>query len=152
MLKDNKYFKRNERRFCIYFRFNKDVYGKHADNFEEVPENCLTDYCGQSPLEWSKLIAEKYVQYYSAQRKFRSCIFRLSTVYAPPSEGNEPTFVLHYLDAVNNGEKLVLPERGSPKRDLLHVSDFAEACRKFIDSDIQNAVYNLGGGYDQHLL
>src|SRR4051812_14780863 len=46
------------------FASTKDVYGKHADNFDEVPEHCLTDFCGQSPLEWSKLIAEKYVQFY----------------------------------------------------------------------------------------
>lgn len=133
------------------FASTKDVYGKHADNFEEVPEHCLTNFAGQSPLEWSKLIAEKYVEYYAKQKKFRSCIFRLSTVYAPKSDGNEPTFVSHYLDAVNNGETLALPANGTPKRDLLHVQDFAEACQKFIDSDIENVIYNLGGGYDNTL-
>ncbi len=133
------------------FASTKDVYGKHADNFDEVPENCLTNFSGQSPLEWSKLIAEKYVEYYAKQRNFRSCIFRLSTVYAPKSEGNEPTFVSHYLDAVNNGETLVLPANGTPKRDLLYITDFAEACQKFIDSDIKDAIYNLGGGYDNTL-
>ncbi|MEP6788619.1 MAG: NAD(P)-dependent oxidoreductase, partial [Acidobacteriota bacterium] len=70
----------------------KDVYCRFADNFSEVPESCPTLYAGQSALEWSKLIAEKYVEYYANARNFRSCIFRLSTVYAPRSEGNTPNF------------------------------------------------------------
>lgn len=129
------------------FASTKDIYGVYADNFEEVPERCLTDYCGQSPLEWSKFIAERYVEYYGHQNNFRTCIFRLSTIYAPMSEGNEPNFVTHYLNAVNNGETLVLPEKGQPKRDFLHVEDFARACHSFIDSDVTHGIYNLGGGY-----
>src|SRR5918993_1331689 len=73
------------------FASTKDVYGRFADNFTEVPEGCQTLYAGQSALEWSKLIAERYVEYYANERSFRSCIFRLSTVYAPPSEGNTPS-------------------------------------------------------------
>ena len=133
------------------FASTKDVYGKHADNFDEVPEHCLTDFCGQSPLEWSKLIAEKYVQFYAAKNNFRSCIFRLSTIYAPQSDGNEPNFVTHYLNSINFGETLRLPANGIPKRDLLYVEDFALACKAFIDSDIQHGLYNLGGGFDNTL-
>lgn len=133
------------------FASTKDVYGRHADNFEEVHERCLTEFCGQSPLEWSKLIAEKYVEFYSAINHFRSCIFRLSTVYAPSSWGNEPTFVTHYLESVKNGETLYLPAKGKPKRDLLYVEDFALACKTFIDSDIMFGLYNLGGGHDNAL-
>ena len=77
----------------LIFASTKDVYGPHADNFEEVPERCLTDYSGQSPLEWSKLIAEKYVEFYGHQNHFRTCIFRLSTIYAPLTPGNTPNFV-----------------------------------------------------------
>src|SRR2546421_7640964 len=43
------------------FASTKDVYGAHADGYGEVPEDCSTEYCGQTPLEWSKLIAERYV-------------------------------------------------------------------------------------------
>jgi len=71
------------------FASTRDVYGSHADDYAEVPEGCSTEYQHQSPLEWSKLIAERYIEYYAAQRNFRACIFRLSTVYARPSEGNE---------------------------------------------------------------
>ena len=128
------------------FASTKDVYGAFADAFEAVPETCPTDFCGQSALEWSKLIAEKYIEFYSRLNNFRSCIFRLSTVYAPASEGNEPNFVTHYIEAVNTGEQIRLPLNGLPKRDLLHVDDFARACRAFVDSEITHGLYNVGGG------
>ncbi len=128
------------------FASTKDVYGRFADNYAQVPESCPTVYSGQSALEWSKLIAERYVEYYAHARNFRSCIFRLSTVYAPNSEGNQPNFVAHYADQINKGEPLRLPAGGAARRDLLHVDDFASACDSFIDSVIRHGLYNLGGG------
>ena len=130
------------------FASTKDVYGRFADNYREVSESCPTLYSGQSPLEWSKLIAERYVEYYAHSRKFRSCIFRISTVYAPRSEGNTPNFVTHYADAINKGEVIRLPGGGRPRRDLLHVDDLSKACQTFIDSAISHGLYNLGGGRD----
>lgn len=128
------------------FASTKDVYGPHADEYAEVPENCSTEYLDHSPLEWSKLIAEKYVEYYAAQRNIRSCIFRLSAVYARPSEGNESGFVTHYVESVKRGWPIRLPLEGRPLRDILHVDDLALACRAFIDSTVTHGLYNLGGG------
>ena len=131
---------------AFIFASTKDVYGRFADNYPQVAENCPTLYAGQSALEWSKLIAERYVEYYAHARNFRSCIFRLSTVYAPASEGNTPNFVGHYSDAINTGERLALPGKGLPRRDLLHVDDLSRACQAFVDSIIRHGLYNLGGG------
>lgn len=133
------------------FASTKDVYGRFADNYFEVPEMCPTVYSGQSALEWSKLIAERYVDFYAHQNNFRSCIFRLSTVYAPNTEGNTPNFVSHYVDAINKGERLRLPANGSPRRDLLAVEDFSRACEAFTDSIIRHGLYNLGGGRENAL-
>ncbi|MDQ1560458.1 MAG: CDP-paratose 2-epimerase [Pyrinomonadaceae bacterium] len=127
----------------------KDVYGAHADAYAEVPESCATDYCGQSPLEWSKLMGERYVEYYAAARGLRACVFRLSAVYARPSEGNESNFVTHYVEAVKRGWPLSLPAGGRPLRDILHVEDFARACHAFMDSGLARGTYNLGGGREQ---
>jgi len=124
----------------------KDVYGAHADGFAEVPEECSTAYCGQSALEWSKLIGERYVEYYAAQRRFRACIFRLSTVYARPSEDNENGFVTHYVESVKRDWTINLPLDGSPVRDILHVDDFSSACNAFIESTVRFGLYNVGGG------
>ena len=124
----------------------KDVYGSHADKYAEVPEECPTDYAGQTALEWSKLLGERYVDYYARQRNIRACIFRLSTVYARPSEGNESGFVTHYVESVKRGWPIVLPLEGKPVRDLLHVDDFSRACKAFIESSRDYGLYNLGGG------
>jgi nucleoside-diphosphate-sugar epimerase len=128
------------------FASTKDVYGRFADNFHEVPETCPTTYSGQSALEWSKLIAERYVEYYANTKSFRSCIFRLSTVYAPMSEGNTPNFVTAFADAINKGEPIALPGDGKPIRDVLHVDDLSGACKAFADSGLRHGLYNLGGG------
>lgn len=132
---------------AFIFASTKDVYGQFADDFAVVPETCPTDFANQSALEWSKLIAEKYVQFYAREKNLRACIFRLSTVYAPlTTADNEPNFVMHYAEAVKFGETIRLPIGGEPIRDLLYVDDFSNACRVFIDSSIQHGLYNLGGG------
>lgn len=128
------------------FASTKDVYYRFADNFKFVSENCPTLYSGQSALEWSKLIAEHYVDFYAHQRNFRSCVFRLSTIYAPLSAGTTPNFVTHYADAINKGEPIRLPAGGTPRRDILHVDDFSAACQAFVDSLLRHGLYNLGGG------
>jgi nucleoside-diphosphate-sugar epimerase len=128
------------------FASTRDVYGAHADDYTEVPENCATTYQSQTALEWSKLIAERYLEYYAAQHNFRSCIFRLSTVYARPSEGNENGFVAHYVESVKRGLAIRLPLEGTPVRDVLHVDDFSRACGAFMNSTVEHGLYNLGGG------
>lgn len=90
----------------------KDVYGAHADHYSEVPETCSTDYRGQSALEWSKLVGERYVDFYAQARGFRACIFRLSTVYARPSDGNESGVITHYVESVKRGWPIRLPLDG----------------------------------------
>jgi nucleoside-diphosphate-sugar epimerase len=133
------------------FASTKDVYGSNADEHQDVPESCSTSFQHQTALEWSKLIAEKYVEFYAAQLKLRACIFRLSTIYARPSEGNANGFVTHYVESVKRGWPIRLPLEGRPVRDILHVDDFSRACRAFIDSQVRHGLYNLGGGRDNAL-
>jgi CDP-paratose 2-epimerase len=124
----------------------KDVYGRHANDLEYVPESTSTAYCGQSAFEWSKLIGERYVEYFARQRNVRACIFRLSTVFARPSEGNEPGIVTHYVESIKYRQPIRLPAEVDPVRDILYVDDFSRACRAFINSDRTFELYNLGGG------
>jgi nucleoside-diphosphate-sugar epimerase len=126
----------------------KDVYGSHASQYPEVDENCATDYCGQSAFEWSKFVGERYVEYFAQRQKVRACIFRLSSVYARPSSGNDNGFVTHYVESVKHGWPIRLPANEDPIRDILAVDDFSRACQAFIDSDRAFGLYNLGGGPD----
>jgi len=132
---------------AFIYASTKDVYGANANSYiDAVPETCPTNYCGQTALEWSKLMGEHYVEYYARQREFRACIFRMSTVYARPSDGNESGFVTHYVESVKRGWPIRLPMGGNPVRDILHVDDFSRACQTFIESRHTHGLYNLGGG------
>jgi len=124
----------------------KDVYGTHASETEEVTEETSTEYCGQTAFEWSKLIGEQYVRYYAQQNEFRACIFRMSTVFARPSEGNDFGFVTHYVESIKNRQPIRLPAGVDPVRDILYVDDFSRACRTFMNRSVQFGLYNLGGG------
>jgi nucleoside-diphosphate-sugar epimerase len=138
---------KNVRRDAAFiFASTKDVYGRFADNLPDVNEECPTLYSGQSALEWSKLIAERYVEFQAHQNGFRACIFRLSNVYAPKSEGNTPGFTGALAEAINKGQVIRLPGGGRPIRDHLHVDDLSKAIEAFSDSAIRHGLYNIGGG------
>jgi nucleoside-diphosphate-sugar epimerase len=124
----------------------KDVYGTHASEIEDVSEDTSTEYCGQTGFEWSKLMGEQYVQYYARQNEFRACIFRMSTVFARPSEGNDFGFVTHYVESIKHRQPIRLPMGVDPVRDILYVDDFSRACRTFIHREVPFGIYNLGGG------
>ena len=124
----------------------KDVYGSHAEGLEFVDEKTSTDYNGQSAFEWSKLIGERYVEYYAHVRNLRACIFRLSTIFARPSEDNVPGIVTHYVESVKHRVPIRLPAGVDPVRDILYVDDLSRACRSFINSTVQFGLYNVGGG------
>ena len=119
---------------AFVYASTKDVYGTHASDIEYVSENTSTDYCGQTAFEWSKLIGERYVEYYSRANNVRACIFRLSTIFARPSEGNEPGVITHYVESIKNRVPIRLPEGFDPVRDILYVDDFSRACQTFINS------------------
>ena len=131
---------------AFVYASTKDVYGANAEGFEYVDEHTSTEYCGQSPFEWSKLMGEQYVEYYARKQNIRACIFRLSTVFARPSEGNAPGLVTHYVESIKHRTPIRLPAGADPVRDILYVDDFSRACRAFIDSQREFGLYNLGGG------
>jgi len=130
----------------LIYASTKDVYGSHADGFEFVDENTKTAYWGQSAIEWSKLIGERYVEYYARQQGIRACIFRLSTVFARHSADNAPGFVTHYVESIKNKIPIRVPAGVDPVRDILYVDDFSRACREFFKSKVPFGLYNLGGG------
>lgn len=138
---------RNMRGGAVFiYASTKDVYGDNASAYQEVPEDCPIDENAASAFELSKLVGEQYVKYYAKQRGVRACIFRMSAVFARPSEGNENGFVTHYVESVKRRWPIRLPERVDAVRDILFVDDLSRACRMFIQSGREFGLYNLGGG------
>lgn len=138
---------RNMRPGSVFiYASTKDVYGSNAGGLEFVDESTSTAYCGQSAFEWSKLMGEQYVEYYARKQEVRACIFRLSTVFARPSDDNPPGIVTHFAESIKNRRPIRLSAKADPVRDILYVDDFSRACRAFIHSEVEFGLYNLGGG------
>ena len=132
---------------AFIYASTKDVYGNNAADSPMVDENTSTAYSGQSAFEWSKLIGERYVEYYANAKKIRACIFRLSTVFARPSADNAPGFVTHYVESIKHRQPIRLSPAVDPVRDILYVDDFSRACGCFFSSKRAFGLYNLGGGH-----
>ncbi|HKR11994.1 MAG TPA: NAD-dependent epimerase/dehydratase family protein [Pyrinomonadaceae bacterium] len=138
---------RNMRPGSVFiYASTKDVYGGHASDYDEVPEDCPIEENPASAFELSKLVGERYVKFYAQQRGIRACIFRMSSVFARPTDDNENGFVTHYVESVKHRWPIRLPAGGDPVRDILYVDDLSRACRSFIDSEREFGLYNLGGG------
>lgn len=132
---------------CFIYMSTKDIYGRFADKYQEVDEQCETTYSGQNAYEWSKLIGEKYVEFYARQRGFRAAIFRSSNVYAQHT--NRFTGIVGGLvNSLNFGNPIKLPGDGTTIRDYLHVDDLSRACHVFFKSSLNFGLYNIGGGRD----
>jgi len=138
---------RNMRPGSVFiYASTKDVYGDKAGVYQEVPEHCAVEENPASAFEMSKLIGERYVEFYAKRRGVKACIFRMSSVFARPSDGNENGFVTHYVESVKHRWPIRLPKGVDAVRDILHVDDFSRACRAFIDSGREFGLYNIGGG------
>jgi nucleoside-diphosphate-sugar epimerase len=138
---------RNMREGSVFiYASTKDVYGANSAAYELVPEDCPVEQVSASAFELSKLIGEQYVRFYARQRGIRACIFRMSAVFARPTEGNENGFVTHYVESVKHRWPIRLPLGADPVRDILFVDDLSRACRDFIHSKLDFGLYNLGGG------
>jgi len=128
------------------FASTKDVYGKHILRRSIINETCPTSFIGQEAYEWSKLIAEKYVQYHANRLNLQTVIFRISTTYAPTSKGNKGSFINFFADAIKKETLIRLKAQGKQVRDLLHVDDLADAIQNFLFSEVSGEIFNIGGG------
>lgn len=103
-------------------------------------------YAGQDAYAVSKLISDKYVSYYANYSGFKAGVFRLSTTYAPPTNGSN--FINFFVKSVQEGTKISLLMEGRQKRCFLYVDDLSRAFEKFIDSGRTHEIYDIGGGED----
>lgn len=124
----------------------KDVYDRSCELYDAVPETCSTEYTGQNGYAWSKLVGERYAEFYAAQNGFRLGIFRLSTVFATPTEGNPGGFVSGFARAIREGKRLTLRARGMQVRDVLPAEELARAFELFLKSELRRETFNIGGG------
>ena len=128
------------------FSSSKEVYGINSDNLLDVSKTYSTDIIKCNFYGATKLLAEQLINSYALNYGFRAGIFRMSTVYAPYLKGTTPGLVSRFFNMVRDGEKICLKSNGRQIRDPLFISDLNELFNKFIKSDINFGVYDVGGG------
>lgn len=104
----------------------------------------VNKYIIDNAYDYSKLIAEKYIEYYGKHLGFKYGIFRLATIYAPPVKGK--TWVNKLVNKVNYDEIVELFNEGKQIRDFLYVNDLCRAFEMFLESKIGQGLYDIGGG------
>ncbi|MBU3935840.1 GDP-mannose 4,6-dehydratase [Patescibacteria group bacterium] len=144
----------------VYCSTNK-IYGENVDSItlEEketrytykskkgVSESLSIDLTGHTPYGVSKLVGDLYTQEYAHIYGMKTAVFRMSCCYGTRQFGFEDQgWVAWFVIANLTGQPIVIYGDGKQVRDLLYADDLVEAYDKFINSDIQHDVFNIGGG------
>jgi CDP-paratose 2-epimerase len=154
--------KKSKDTIFIFTSTNK-VYGENVDKiplgekekryiFRDVAgvnEDMCTDLTGHTPYGVSKLVGDLYVQEYSRIYKMKTAAFRMSCTYGTRQFGFEDQgWVAWFIIATLFNKRISVYGNGKQVRDMLYVDDLVDAFNRFINSDLERAVFNIGGGPD----
>ena len=151
----------------IYCSTNK-VYGENVNKvgvveketryvFEEnfkkgIAENFLIDLCEHTPYGCSKLSGDLYVQDYGHLYNLKTGVFRMSCTYGTRQFGVEDQgWVAWFAIATLLGQPITIYGDGKQVRDVLYADDLIRAFDLFINSDLKQEVFNIGGGPENTL-
>lgn len=157
--------KTNPKGIFIYCSTNK-VYGDNVNrhDLEEVltrykfrsiagvTEAESIDHTGHTPYGISKLSGELYVQDYAQTYGLKTGVFRMSCIYGTRQFGFEDQgWIAWFCIRFMQKKPLTVYGNGKQVRDVLWVGDLVNAFERFIESDVQHGVYNIGGGPENTL-
>jgi len=146
----------------IYCSTNK-VYGENVDKIplkelekryiydgvKGVSEEIPTDLTGHTPYGVSKLVGDLYVQEYGRLYGMRTGVFRMSCIYGTRQFGFEDQgWVAWFVIATLFNKPITIYGNGKQVRDMLYVDDLVDAFSRFINSNLERGVFNIGGGPD----
>jgi CDP-paratose 2-epimerase len=152
--------KKSKDAIAIYCSTNK-VYGENVDKIplkekekryiydgvQGVSETVPTDLTGHTPYGVSKLVGDLYVQEYGHIYKMKTAAFRMSCTYGTRQFGFEDQgWVAWFIIATLFNKPITIYGDGKQVRDMLYVDDLVDAFKRFINSDLKGAVFNIGGG------
>ncbi len=102
-----------------------------------------------SPYGCSKGAADQYIIDYARTFGLPALVFRMSCIYGPHQMGNEDQgWVAHFLICALEGRPIILYGDGMQVRDVLYVTDLADAfllARENIRV-LSGQAFNIGGG------
>jgi CDP-paratose 2-epimerase len=152
--------KKSKDTVIIYCSTNK-VYGENVDKIPlkelkkryvydgtiGVSEAMSTDLTGHTPYGVSKLVGDLYVQEYSHIYKMKTAVFRMSCTYGTRQFGFEDQgWVAWFIIATLFRKPITIYGNGKQVRDMLYADDLVDAFDRFIHSDLERGLFNIGGG------
>ena len=144
----------------IYCSTNK-VYGENVSNLalsetdtrykfkdtDAISEDFGIDLSPHTPYGVSKYVGDIYTQEYAATYGIKACVFRMSCTYGTRQFGFEDQgWLVHFIISNVTEKPITIYGDGKQVRDVLYVEDLIRAFNLFIDSDLKEGVFNVGGG------
>jgi CDP-paratose 2-epimerase len=152
--------KKSKETIFIYTSTNK-VYGENVDKVPlkelekryiydgviGVSEEMSTDLTAHTPYGVSKLVGDLYTQEYSHIYKMKTAVFRMSCTYGTRQFGFEDQgWVAWFIIATLFNKPITIYGNGKQVRDMLYADDLVDAFNRFINSDLERGLFNIGGG------
>ncbi|MFQ6137178.1 MAG: GDP-mannose 4,6-dehydratase [Candidatus Hydrothermarchaeales archaeon] len=126
----------------IYASSGGAVYGE--PEYLPVDENHKTEPI--SPYGISKLVGEKYLDYYSYTYGLKTCSLRYGNVYGPRQDPlGEAGVIAIFLDRLSKNKRPIIFGDGEQTRDFVHVTDVVEANLLAMERE---GVFNIGTGVE----
>jgi CDP-paratose 2-epimerase len=117
-----------------------------------IGEDFPIDLCEHTPYGSSKLSGDIYMQDYARLYGLKIGVFRMSCIYGPRQFGLEDQgWVAWFTIAAILKKPVTIYGDGKQVRDILYVTDLAEAYEAFRKSGKSHGLYNIGGGYKNTL-
>ncbi|MDP2943861.1 MAG: GDP-mannose 4,6-dehydratase [Candidatus Omnitrophota bacterium] len=144
----------------IYCSTNK-VYGENVDKIpliekekryvydgiKGVSEDMSADLTGHTPYGASKYCGDLYTQEYAYSYGMKTGVFRCSCIYGTRQFGFEDQgWVAWFIIATLFNKPITIYGNGKQVRDMLYVDDLVDAFNRFINSDLEKGLFNIGGG------
>ena len=144
----------------IYCSTNK-VYGENVDKIPliekekryiydgiiGVSEDMSADLTGHTPYGASKYCGDIYTQEYGHIYRMKTGVFRCSCIYGTRQFGFEDQgWVAWFIIATLFNKPITIYGNGKQVRDMLYVDDLVDAFNRFINSDLERGLFNIGGG------
>ncbi|MDD4898882.1 MAG: GDP-mannose 4,6-dehydratase [Methanocellales archaeon] len=117
-----------------------------------IKEIFLTDLCEHTPYGASKFSGDTYVQDYAHVYGLKTAVFRMSCIYGTRQFGVEDQgWVAWFIIATLTNKPITIYGDGKQVRDVLYVDDLVKAYDLFIESNLKQEVFNIGGGSENTL-
>lgn len=114
---------------------------------EGISESRLLDF--HSPYGCSKGTADQYIRDYARMYGLRTVVMRQSCIYGPRQYGiTDQGWVAWFMVAACSGQPLTVYGDGKQTRDILYISDLAQAYETALNQidTVSGQIFNIGGG------